>query len=67
MFFLERKEPWDMPNVFGGSSDPVHSYRWKAIAACEEQGPLNEIIKHLDDKTYRITNNTSMEGAETCI
>lgn len=37
MFFLERKEPVAMPNVLGNTSQPVHTYRWKAIYTCPER------------------------------
>ena len=59
MYFLERKEPYTMPNILGNHSMPVHTYRWKAIAACEEKEPLEIEFKKIDiDRAkYRITNN----------
>jgi len=57
MYFLERKEPYAMPNILGNCSMPVHTYRWKAIAVCEEKGPLEKELSKLNKDNYRITNN----------
>ena len=57
MYFLEVKEPYAMPNILGNHSFPVHTYRWKAVAACKEREPLEEELKTLDSKRYRITSN----------
>lgn len=61
MYFLEHKEPYAMPNILGGHSMPVHTYRWKAIAACEEKQPLQDILNNSDKSKYRITNNQKEE------
>jgi len=57
MYFLERKEPYAMPNILGNCSMPVHTYRWKAIAVCEELEPLLEELKKLNSRDYRIISN----------
>lgn len=57
MYFLERKEPYTMPNILGNHSMPVYTYRWKAIAVCEEKEPLEEQLTKLNKDNYRITSN----------
>lgn len=62
MFFLERKELVAIPNVLGNTSQPVHTYRWKAIYTCPERWPLEALLRHMDPKTHRITSNSPAEG-----
>lgn len=62
MFFLERKEPVAMPNILGNTSQPVHTYCWKAIYACPERGPLEALLQHMDPETYRIVSNSPDGG-----
>lgn len=63
MYFLERKEPYTMPNILGGHSMPVHTYRWKQIAVCEQREPLDEEIKQMKNKNdYRIISNIVEEN-----
>lgn len=57
MFFLERKEPYILPNILGNKSFPVYTYRWKAIAVCESKEPLETELKKMDKATHRITSN----------
>jgi hypothetical protein len=57
MFFLERKESYAMPNILGGHSMPVHTFRWKTIAVCEECKPLEDTIKDTNNTNYRIITN----------
>jgi len=57
MYFLERKEPYCMPNILGNHSMPVATYRWKAIAVCEDRGELEKELEKLDRNKYRITSN----------
>lgn len=57
MFFLERKEPYVLPNILGNCSQPVHTHRWKAIASCEQEEPLKKLLKNMDSATHRITSN----------
>lgn len=64
MYFLERKEPYSMPNILGNCSFPVKTYRWKAIAVCELIEPLQEQLKLLDSDKYRITNNEIKEDKQ---
>lgn len=61
MYFIERKEPYAMPNILGNHSFPVHTYRWKIIAKCEEKEPLEEIISNMDSSTHRITSNNQIK------
>lgn len=57
MYFLERKEPYAMPNILGNKSFPVHTYRWRAIAMCEKREPLEKKLEKLNKSSYRITTN----------
>ena len=57
MFFLERKEPVAMPNILGNTSQPVPTYRWKAIYCCVEKPPLEHLLSYMDPKTHRIISN----------
>ena len=62
VFFLERREPIAMPNTLGNTSQPVPTYRWKAIYTCPERWPLELILFKLDQKKYRITTNQPEEN-----
>lgn len=53
MFFLERKESYVMPNILGNCSQPVYTYRWKAIAKSETERPLLDMIEDMDVATHR--------------
>lgn len=64
MYFLERKEPYSMPNILGNCSFPVKTYRWKAVAVCESIEPLKEHLKSLENKNYRITSNEIKEDKQ---
>lgn len=57
MFFIERKEPYVLPNILGNHSMPVHTFRWKIIAKCEERQPLEKALKNMDSRTHRIISN----------
>lgn len=57
MFYLERREPIARPNILGNTSQPVHTYRWKAIYACPERWPLEVLLEKMDGRTHRITSN----------
>ncbi|ENZ12419.1 hypothetical protein HMPREF1090_03545 [[Clostridium] clostridioforme 90A8] len=57
MFLLERKESYAMPNILGNCSQPVYTYRWKAIAKSETERPLLDMIKDMDVTTHRIVSN----------
>ena len=61
MFFIERKEPVIMPNVLGNKSFPVPTYRWKIIYTCPDRWPLEDLLKHMDSSTHRITSNEPAE------
>ena len=62
MYFLERREPVSMPNILGGTSQPVPTYRWKAIYYCVERWPLEDLLSKLDKNNYRITTNQPEES-----
>lgn len=57
MYFLERKEPYFMPNILGNKSQPVQTYRWKIIVTCKERKPLEDMLLTMDKDTHRITSN----------
>ena len=61
MYFLERKEPYAQPNILGNHSFPVHTYRWKAVAACETKEPLQTMIPPNRAADYRIISNNPEE------
>lgn len=49
---LQRKETVAMRNILGNCSQPVYTYRWKDIAACDDRSELEKMM--LDNKNYRI-------------
>jgi hypothetical protein len=49
---LQRKETVVRPNILGNCSQPVYTYRWKDIAACDDRSELEKMM--LDNKNYRI-------------
>ncbi len=61
-YFLERREAVTRPNILGGHSYPVHTYRWKVIYTCPERWPLEKMLEGMDKKTHRITSNSPAEG-----
>lgn len=42
MYFLEQLKPFTAPNILGGHSYPVPTYRWKQIATSEDRSALEE-------------------------
>lgn len=55
MYRLQRKEPYVLPNILGNHSMPVHTYRWRDIAICEDYDALYEVQKECKPaKDYRI-------------
>ena len=60
---LQRKEPYTMPNILGNHSMPVHTYRWKDIAASSS---FEELKKHLPNSLdYRIIDVFNEGGSES--
>ena len=52
---LQRKEAYAAPNILGNRSMPVHTYRWKDIAMCDEAEPLETLIEQCAKKeNYRV-------------
>ena len=49
---LQQKEPYTMPNILGNCSFPIHTYRWKDIAASDDYAALEKIMPN--NKNYRI-------------
>ncbi len=49
---LQRKEAYAMPNILGNRSFPVHTYRWKDIAASDDRAALEKLMPN--SKDYRI-------------
>lgn len=44
MYFLEQLKPFTAPNILGGHSCPVPTYRWKQIAVSEDKRALEELL-----------------------
>ena len=57
MYFLERKEPYAMPNILGNHSFPVHTYRWRQIAISKARWALENLIPLDKRDEYRIISN----------
>ena len=57
MYFLERKEPYAMPNILGNHSFPVHTYRWRTIAVSSERYALENLIPTDKRSEYRVICN----------
>ena len=54
-YHLERKEPCAMPNILGNKAFPVHTYRWRGIAASDDKYELLKICPVAAvGKDYRI-------------
>ena len=58
---LQRKEAYAMPNIIGNRSLPVHTYRWKDIAASDDRTALEKLMPN--DKDYRIEDTRLYENA----
>ena len=51
-FRLQRRETVAMPNILGGHSFPVYTYRWRDIAISNDKEALEEIAAGRPD--YRV-------------
>ena len=49
---MQRKETVARPNILGGHSFPVHTYRWRDIAASDDRTALEQALPRSND--YRI-------------
>ncbi len=49
---LQRKESVARPNILGNRSFPVHTYRWKDVAASDSREALERIMPNKTE--YRI-------------
>ena len=65
MYFLERKEPYAMPNIFGNHSFPVHTYRWRQIAVSKARWALENLIPLDKRDEYRIISNEPEKERES--
>ena len=50
-----------MPNILGNRSFPVHTYRWKDIAASDDRAALEKLMPN--SKDYRIEDTRPSENA----
>mgnify|MGYP006989017847 CR=1 FL=1 len=53
-FRLQRKEAVARPNILGGRSFPVHTYRWRDVAASNYRFLLEKMIPPESKSEYRI-------------
>ena len=52
---LQRKEAYALPNILGNKSFPVHTYRWRDIAASDDRNALEACLQGTSDQgDYRI-------------
>ena len=58
---LQRKEAYAMRNILGNRSFPVHTYRWKDIAASDDRAALEKLMPNYKD--YRIEDTRPNENA----
>ena len=56
---LQYREHVARPNVLGNHSFPVHTYRWKDIAASDDRAALEKIMPN--DKDDRIVDTRPNE------
>ena len=56
MYCLEYKEAYAMPNILGGHSMPVHTFRWKQLVLSNDKNYLQKMINSFSDSSdrYRI-------------
>lgn len=59
---LQRKEAYTTPNILGNRSFPVHTYRWKDIAASDDRAALEKLMPNSRD--YRIEDTRPNEIAQ---
>jgi len=59
---LQRRESVAMPNILGNRSMPVYTYRWKDIAASDDEAALLDIM--LSGDGYRIEDTRSLEAGK---
>lgn len=53
-FRLQHKESVALPNILGGHSFPVHTYRWRDVAASNYRFLLEKMIPPESKSEYRI-------------
>lgn len=58
---LQYKELIARPNILGNHSFPIHTYRWKDIAASDDRAALEKMM--LNNKDYRIEDTRPNEAA----
>ena len=58
-YILEAKEQYVMPNILGGRSYPVYTYRWVGIALSNDIDSLIEYVGGRLTADYRIVDRTT--------
>lgn len=58
---LQRKEAYTLANILGNHSFPVHTYRWKDVAASNDRAALEKLMPN--GKDYRIEDTQPIETA----
>ncbi len=54
MYFLEQQRKFTTPNILGGHSIPVATWRWKQVAVSENEEELRRFATRLiDERTKR--------------
>jgi len=55
IYVLQRYEPYAMKNILGGTSQPVHTFRWKDIAISDSIDSIEKIKPQNNERfNYRI-------------
>ena len=58
---LQRRERYVMPNILGGHSFPLYTYRWKDIAASNDRQALEDMMPKTNS-LYRIEDTWNLES-----
>lgn len=53
MYFLEQRKKFTTPNILGGRSFPVPTWRWKQIAASEDKNALEEHLERIIEQRVK--------------
>ncbi len=57
---LQQKSAFAMPNILDNHSFPVHTYRWKDIAASDDRSALEKLMPNHEN--YRIEDTRPNEN-----
>lgn len=58
---LQRREQYVTPNILGGHSFPLYTYRWKDIAASNDRQALEDMMPKTNS-LYRIEDTRPLES-----